>query len=119
MIGGQVMDIEEAPHIEQMHTRKTAALFAAALSFGAIVAQASAPIIETLHLFGLQFGKLFQMVDDLLDADHPLGSDQARKDVDAHFAASLFTLKELPFNTEILKELTEMVFQSSSAWKSS
>ena len=70
MIGGQIMDIEHSPSIEEMHARKTAALFTAALLFGGIITHVTPKLLSLLHTFGLQFGKLFQMVDDLLDGDH-------------------------------------------------
>ena len=110
MIGGQVMDIEQSPQIDQTHARKTAALFRAAVEFGGIVAQASSEVMALLHTFGTQFGKLFQMVDDLLDDDHPLGKDSAQSAAEAHFKDSLLTLDRLPGDSSSLKQLTEVVF---------
>lgn len=46
---------------------KTAILFAAACKSAAILAGANEFIQENLHQFGLQVGKAFQLVDDVLD----------------------------------------------------
>jgi len=110
MIGGQIMDIEHSPYIEEMHARKTAALFAAAVEFGGIISLCNAETISLLHTFGMQFGKLFQMIDDLLDGDHPLGQQQAQAVVSSLFDDALKTLDRLPGDTTTLKKLTEQVF---------
>jgi heptaprenyl diphosphate synthase len=46
---------------------KTAALFATATRIGGIVAGLDRPTIETLTSYGLAYGMVFQIVDDLLD----------------------------------------------------
>lgn len=46
---------------------KTAELFAAACSLGAVVADRPLPEREALHAYGLNLGIAFQLVDDLLD----------------------------------------------------
>jgi len=112
MISGQVMDIENSKHIEEMHSRKTAALFCAAVEFGGIVAQCSLEIMSLLHTFGIQFGKLFQMVDDILDSDHPLGLDKAQAAALLYLQSSLEILDKLPFNNIALKTLTQLVFDA-------
>lgn len=110
MIGGQVMDIEKSHQIEQMHARKTAALFSAAVAFGGIIARASAEILSILGEFSSQFGKLFQMVDDLLDGDHPLGREKAEQAALLHYNNCHKALDQLPGNADALKKLTEKVF---------
>lgn len=104
MIGGQVMDIEGSDQITQLHQRKTAALFQCAFAFGSIVSQASPSIHKKLILFGRQFGELFQMVDDILDDDHPLGKEKAYAAISLLEKQALQTLKELPFDTTSLEE---------------
>lgn len=110
MLGGQVMDIEGSPHVHQMHSQKTAALFTAAIDFGAIIGQAPQETKMQLHQFGWQFGQLFQMVDDLLDEDHPLGKEQAQASATALFHRAMALLSTLPCDTTTLKSLTELVF---------
>jgi geranylgeranyl diphosphate synthase type II len=110
MVGGQIMDIERSPHVQQMHHQKTAALFCAAVAFGGIAASASSETMDLLRQFGLQFGQLFQMVDDLLDGDHPEGQEKAEIAASLHLRNALETLEKLPGNASCLKELTQFVF---------
>jgi geranylgeranyl diphosphate synthase type II len=110
MIGGQIMDIEGSKEIEEMHARKTAALFCVAIEFGGIVAEASPHELTLLHSFGRQFGLLFQTVDDLLDGDHPLGKDQAEASAIFYYDATLKALSHFPYDTTSLKKMCELVF---------
>jgi len=78
MVGGQVLDLSLAlddaalgqsglAALEDMHRRKTAALFRAACEMGAIAAGREAER-ERCAAYGEAVGLLFQAVDDLLDA---------------------------------------------------
>ena len=109
MIGGQVMDIEHSSQVDLMHSRKTAALFRAAVEFGGIIAHGSPKIMTQLRTFGNQFGKLFQMVDDLLDGDHPLGENYAKEAAQLHYEEALKTLDSIPGETSSLKTLTHLI----------
>ncbi len=109
MIGGQVMDIEKSSDVGELHQRKTAALFRCALEFGGVIAGASIAIQAKLALFGNQFGELFQVVDDILDGDHPLGEEKAYEMLHALEASALETLEALPGDTSRLRELTALV----------
>lgn len=111
MIGGQIMDIEASPYTQHMHHLKTAALFRASLTFGGIVAHASDNTMSLLQLFGIQFGELFQMVDDILDGDHPEGQKKAKAAAQLLLEHALSTLEQMPGNSTCLKELTQLVFQ--------
>ncbi len=88
MIGGQAIDIEaEGTEIDQemlmkMHEGKTAALLAAALVSGAIIANAKDEEQQKMHQVGLKIGLAYQILDDILDATKtteelgkPAGSD--------------------------------------------
>jgi geranylgeranyl diphosphate synthase type II len=94
MIGGQVIDLlmEEAEVsptweiLNDMHSKKTAALLMTALDCGAIVADASPAIRTKLRQVGLALGLAFQIVDDILDVTgteaeigKPVGSDIRNK----------------------------------------
>ena len=59
----------DAARLASIHTRKTAALFQAAIVGGAILGSANASERETLGAFGSDVGTAFQIVDDVLDAD--------------------------------------------------
>ncbi|MGD0152149.1 MAG: polyprenyl synthetase family protein [Thermacetogeniaceae bacterium] len=73
LIGGQVVDLEsegraiDRQQLEYIHLHKTAALFAAALRTGAILAGAEQQDLQALTEFGLSFGLAFQITDDILD----------------------------------------------------
>jgi len=89
MVGGQVLDLAwekrpfsrdpegsaALPDLEDIHARKTGALFRACLRLGQWVAQGERPegidaaVRDALERFGCCFGQLFQITDDLLDVE--------------------------------------------------
>lgn len=89
MIGGQVLDIEsenkmiDLETLDVIHLNKTGALIAAATKMGAVLGGGSAREISFLEAYGKYIGKVFQIVDDVLDATStmeelgkPIGSDE-------------------------------------------
>ncbi len=112
MIGGQLLDIQHKGSVEEMHEKKTAALFHAALRFGEIIAGVED---ENLGAFGTQFGLLFQAVDDLLDEDHPLGQDEAKTSAtrllaQCHTHLASFSGQTAPFNA-LLSQISAQLQQ--------
>lgn len=88
LIGGQVVDtISSADEIndetlEYIHTRKTGALYRAAVRVGAILSNATNEQLEKLTYYADNLGLAFQIVDDILDIHgdekklgKPVGSD--------------------------------------------
>jgi len=73
MVGGQVMDLAaegcatSIDDLEAIHSRKTGALFAAALGIGARLARASSAVVAALRECGRHLGLAFQVTDDVLD----------------------------------------------------
>ena len=79
MVGGQVDDLAwekkggTLPDLQQVHSRKTGALFRACLRLGLYAAQGERPegvdrgLLAALDGFGCGFGLAFQITDDLLD----------------------------------------------------
>lgn len=73
MVGGQVIDITSqetggSPElVRQIHQKKTAALFVASVSAGAILSGASEEQLAALTMYGKKFGLAFQVTDDILD----------------------------------------------------
>ncbi len=109
MLGGQIMDIEQHADIAQLHEQKTAALFQCALLFGGIVTGAQPEILTQLEQFGTQFGSLFQVVDDILDGDHPLGEERAYARLETLKASALQTLGRLIQGDSPLTEMTHQL----------
>lgn len=94
LIAGQVVDLESegkkvsAAQLRFIHESKTAALLSAAIRLGAMSANATAPRLERLTLFGRSLGLAFQVIDDILDvtqSSEKLGKS-AGKDVEAQKA---------------------------------
>jgi geranylgeranyl diphosphate synthase type II len=81
MVGGQVEDLAcektggTLETLENVHVRKTGALFRSCLRLGALAAQGERPggpdpvLIESLDGYGRSFGMIFQITDDLLDVE--------------------------------------------------
>lgn len=73
MIGGQILDIEsenkaiDKETLDCIHLNKTGALIAAATKMGGILGQGSPMEIAALEAYGKYIGKVFQIVDDILD----------------------------------------------------
>ncbi len=58
--------ITEEEYLDVIY-RKTAALIAASCRVGALLGDASPPVVDAMHQFGVQVGYAFQLVDDALD----------------------------------------------------
>ena len=75
MAGGQAIDLAAVgeqltiSELEFMHIRKTGALIRAAVLLGAHCGEASPDALERLGHFANRIGLLFQVVDDILDAE--------------------------------------------------
>jgi geranylgeranyl diphosphate synthase, type II len=91
MVGGQVIDLASEgrklsiDQLELLHSKKTGALFRAAIVGGARLGGASAAELESLDTYARALGLAFQVVDDLLDVEsttEQLGK-RARKDAAA------------------------------------
>lgn len=73
MIGGQILDMQSEnkaisiEELEQVHLHKTGALIAAAVNMGAVLGGASPNEITALTFYGKYLGKVFQIIDDVLD----------------------------------------------------
>jgi geranylgeranyl diphosphate synthase type II len=80
LVGGQAADLagdrvgECRELLEQIHRRKTAALFEASLRLGGLTADADADQLLALGAYGGKLGLAFQISDDLIDA---AGSESA------------------------------------------
>lgn len=74
MIGGQILDMQsEGKQIDKnaldaIHLHKTGALIAAAVNMGAVLGNGSPGEVSALTFYGKYLGKVFQIIDDILDA---------------------------------------------------
>ncbi len=75
LIGGQALDLKATDKdisfemLERIHRGKTGALFVAAATAGALIADAAAEPITNLTAYAKNLGLAFQIVDDLLDVE--------------------------------------------------
>lgn len=78
MVGGQVEDIEGVTSLDmlvQMQQKKTGALISAAVVGGGVIADVSPEWMARLKRFGEAIGMLFQITDDLIDAEQDAERD--------------------------------------------
>jgi len=91
MVGGQVVDItyeglEPDPNVvEYIHRHKTAALIAASVTAGSILAEGNKDEEKSINRYGQQIGLAFQIADDILNIEGDkkvigkgIGSDKKR-----------------------------------------
>ena len=75
MVGGQVVDMlsqnqpADLETVQQMHSRKTAALISAAAESGALAGKGSEAQVEAMSRYGRSVGLAFQIADDILDIE--------------------------------------------------
>ena len=130
LIAGQVVDLSfegkeiDFERLKFMHLNKTAKLFMAAIEFGCIISEASKEITNKFVDFAKNMGLAFQIIDDISDYDDKKSSDITKNKATAPavlgiekakvFAKDLQNkaieiLKELPYNTASLEELTSKI----------
>jgi len=142
MVGGQAMDIlsqgkgMEKHFLEYIHSHKTGALIAAAVSAGAIVGGASAREYRALNGYGEKLGLAFQIIDDLLDvhgevrklgkavrkdqiqkkATYPafFGVSDSRRQADCLVQEALAYLKPLHWRANPLREIAQFILTRSN-----
>nr|WP_302599261.1 farnesyl diphosphate synthase [uncultured Cellulosilyticum sp.] len=73
MVGGQILDMAsenktiDLDTLDRIHLNKTGALLAAATKMGAILGHGTPMEIAALEAYGQYIGKVFQIIDDVLD----------------------------------------------------
>jgi geranylgeranyl pyrophosphate synthase len=108
MIGGQQLDLNGGAPDETLHRLKTGRLFAAAVGLGLVVAEVPHGAQAPWRAFGEELGPLFQLVDDLLDADGTVlteGAEATRRRADAAAERALGRLAEIDADTTVLESV--------------
>ena len=131
MVGGQVLDLgaegkipggtapRTAAELENVHARKTGALFLTSLRLGLVAAQGERPAgpdpvaREALERYGRAFGLAFQIADDLLDVQGT--SDRAGKRVGKDAARGKLTFPGLLGIDESRRRANGLYAEASAA----
>lgn len=69
LLDGQILDLHQSKPSNDVNAKKTGSLFSAAFLFGGICAGVNEDCQKKLDFLGLNFGLLFQHMDDLIDHD--------------------------------------------------
>jgi len=111
MIGGQYLDITDtASDQASLHKLKTGALFAASVGLALWVAEVPEREQPSWRAFGDELGLLFQIVDDILDADGYVlthGEDSARRFADEAAGRARARLADVPADTSVLEDIVD------------
>ena len=115
MVGGQQLDLASRAPINDIHVKKTAALFSAAAKLGALAARS--PHADRLARYGLRLGLAFQITDDILDSSEHgrrnyaamKGYLQARRRAAREITAARAALRPLGPRAEPLRAIAESI----------
>ena len=109
MIGGQYLDITgTASDLASLHRLKTGCLFAASVGLALWVAEVPEREQAAWRAFGDELGLLFQVVDDVLDADGyaaELGPEAARRLAHEVAERAQSKLDRVEADTSVLSEI--------------
>jgi geranylgeranyl diphosphate synthase type II len=109
MIGGQYLDtMEPGADLEVVHRLKTGCLFEASVTLALWAVGLPEPDQAPWRAFAAELGMLFQVVDDILDADGFVlteGVDAARARADAAAARAHTHLEAVPADTSVLTDI--------------
>ncbi|PHV72366.1 geranyl transferase [Sporanaerobium hydrogeniformans] len=139
MIGGQILDMAsenktiDLATLDCIQLHKTGALIAAATKMGAVLGGGGSKEIAALEAYGKYIGKVFQIVDDILDAistaeelGKPVHSDEKNEkntylsfySIEESYAIAkaltdkaLKLLEQIPGDTSLLAEIAETLIK--------
>ncbi len=140
LVAGQYRDLHDLPPggvdaAASINDQKTGSLFVTCLNMAATLAGLEAPADQSLHQFGREVGRAFQLFDDLLDKDGDagqMGKDTGRdagrprlaaqldrgemmRLIGSHVAAARAALAGLPVRAKGLSALTDYLFGEEEA----
>ena len=111
MIGGQYLDtMVESPDLEAVHRLKTGCLFYASVAMALWAAGVPEDAQVSWRAFGDELGLLFQIVDDILDADGYVlarGPEGARRLADEAAERARSRLGEVDADTIVLRDVVD------------
>jgi len=111
MIGGQYLDtMVDGAELETVHRLKTGCLFFGSVAMALWAAGVPEEAQGSWRAFGDELGMLFQVVDDMLDADGyvmTVGADGARKLADEAAERCRARLAEVDADTSVLREIVD------------
>jgi geranylgeranyl pyrophosphate synthase len=111
MIGGQYLDtMVEGADLADVHRLKTGCLFYGSVALGLWAAGVPEEAQGAWRAFGDELGMLFQVVDDILDADGyvtTIGADGARRLADEAAERCRARLAEVGGDTSVLREIVD------------
>jgi geranylgeranyl pyrophosphate synthase len=100
----------DRPELETVHRLKTGCLFYGAVATALWAAQVPEEAQHSWRAFGDELGLLFQIVDDILDADGYVvtrGADEARRLADDAAERARARLAEVDADTSVLREIVD------------
>ena len=128
MVGGQADDVRgdgrerSVAEIESIHSRKTAAMFEAAVGLGGLLAGAAQEQLGALSAYGRALGMAYQVADDLLDQasdkqTHPVvaGAEASRQRAAALIQEAADALRPLGEKADALLAIAKFVENRASA----
>lgn len=102
-----VLDRSDPEAVAYVYLHKTADLFVAAVTMGALAAGGTPTDVAALKEYAVNLGLAFQFEDDLLDGDSPYSHEETERLVREKTARAVAALVALPGNTMFLKSLAE------------
>ncbi|MFI5352982.1 MAG: polyprenyl synthetase family protein [Candidatus Binatales bacterium] len=126
MVGGQVIDIlnegkpADLEQLKCLHSRKTGALFVAAVRSGARLGGANQPQLDSLTEYARALGLAFQVVDDLLDVESSTEQMGKRTHKDqAHGKATYPAILGVERSRELARRLERQALEALVAFDQS
>ena len=111
MIGGQYLDtMVEGAELETVHRLKTGCLFYGSVALALWAAGVPEEEQVSWRGFGDELGLLFQIVDDILDADGYVvtrGAEEARRLADEAAGRARARLAEIDADTSVLRDIVD------------
>lgn len=101
-----------------IHEHKTAALFGTSLAISGIITASDEEIVNSLYIAGKNFGMAYQIADDIKDCDtckneanyaKIFGKEKSLESINNYLKESITILKSLPFNTDSLIEIFNLI----------